>query len=801
MRAVLASIALLSLATGTSAHGTGFDTDTHGRHSEAPTPFVEVTPPGGEMRDQDDWEALGPFGGDMEAVAVSPVDPMLVLAGLAPAGGGAGALYRSTDAGVTWSKVPALDGISVHDVEYAGDGTVYIGTIESAWKSIDGGASWTQLALGIGTSDAVYEVALDPSNPNTIWIGIADAMGSQPVNVMRSTDGGGTWEDLTPPHDPMTCRGIALDPQDARNVYACFGGSFGGGEVWVSRDGGATWTDRTAGLPPHPMNDMEHDGARALVGGGQLFGSQDVGVYATSDYGATWVALHDDTWPLLVIHDLDIDPNDPKTILAASAGAGVFRTTDGGLNWDFSVGGTGSASLNSVRFEPYSSDVVFLGASSLAVLKSIDGGEEFVISATGIGALSLYAIEANAADPAEMAIAFQGQNDGGVYTTLDGGTSWTLEPLPPTRYSDVQFAPDGTLYVISDGPSTIAPEGLYRRNPDGTWTGIGPDQGTQFESQLVCMRFSANDPHLIVAGGSDFGVADFEATVWLTLDGGGAWSKTYEGDVDGESVTDIEIIEDGTDQLIIASFTDLGEFQDGGVLRSTDGGARWDPSSTGLPVGVQAANLCVSPSAIKTFYLADQDYGTGNGGLYVTSDGGQTWAGTGYAGVQVYDVVCNPYDDQVLYISQAGNDQVMRSADQGATFLRFNHGLSDAGSPRDLAYQGGESPRLLLATSTGSYATGLDVPQSVDVDVRLDFQIRPNPSRAGAVLAFELREPARVRLNIVDPSGRRVASLCEGLISAGRHVVPWSEPATTGRYFARLAVGDRIWTRELTRIR
>ncbi|MCH7705340.1 MAG: hypothetical protein IIB61_09515, partial [Planctomycetes bacterium] len=477
-----------------------------------------------------DWVALGPFGGDIDDVAVSPTDPNIVLAGLAPSGGSGGTLFASIDGGAFWSEVMALSGISVFDIEFTPAGTAYIGTMDGVWRSTDDGSTWTQLDLGIGLNDQVFEVAINPNNSSEIWAGVADALGSQPNNVMRSMDGGETWQNVTPPMGgPLSCHGIAFDPNDSSKVYAAFGGGFGGGGVWFSANGGVSWVNRSAGVPNNPMTDIVHDGARVLLSGGKLFGSQFVGLYSSADDGATWTALHDESWPSLVIHDIDVDPNNANVIYAGSAGSGVFRTTDGGDTWTFFVGGSGSLSLNSVRFAPGDSTRILLGASSVGVLQSTDAGDSFLPSSVGIGALNVVSAAAHPNDEAHLAIAFQGLNDGGVFSSINSGKNWFLEPLPPTRYNTVLFSPDGTLYALSDGPSTIAPEGLYRRNGDGTWTGLGPDQGAQFESELFAMRFSQNDEGLIMLGGSDFGVAGFEPTIWRSVDAGASWTKVHEG--------------------------------------------------------------------------------------------------------------------------------------------------------------------------------------------------------------------------------------------------------------------------------
>ena len=173
--------------------------------------------------------------------------------------------------------------------------------------------------------------------------------------------------------------------------------------------------------------------------------------------------------------------------------------------------------------------------------------------------------------------------------------TWLLESAPPTRYSKVGYAPDGTLYAISSGPSTVAPEGLYRRETNGSWTSLGPDQGPLYESDLASLRFSINDPELILLGGADFGVAGNAVTIWRTIDGGGQWTKVYEGR-DGDFTTDIEIVEDGTDQNMVASYDGFTDPNQGGAFNSTDGGATWNLALNGLPDFARLPRLCTSPA-------------------------------------------------------------------------------------------------------------------------------------------------------------------------------------------------------------
>ncbi|MCB9915510.1 MAG: hypothetical protein H6828_10230 [Planctomycetes bacterium] len=650
------------------------------------------------------WEAIGPFGGDVADVAASPTAAGVVLAGIAPSSGTGGTMFRSTDGGANWSEVAALTGRSVYDLEFAPDGTAYAGTIDSVFKSTDGGASWTQHLLGIGVNDQVLEITIDPNDPLRLWVGVADALGSQTTTLLLSTDGGNTWASKTPAGGPYGFSAIAVQPGNSNKVYAGWEGAFGGGGVFVSSDGGTTWTDRSAGLPGNPIKDVVHDGTRLLLTGGQLFGSQNVGIWTTANDGLTWTELSNAGWPLRVFNDLELQPGNPSHILAASAGNGIYESFDGGATWAFGVGGTGGLSSNEVSYAPTGGGVIYVGSSSNAVWKSTNGGTSYAPSSFGIGQLNVYSIATNPTNPLEVAIAYQGLNDGGVQTSLDGGLTWAGAAVPGTRWNTVGFDETGTLYAISDGPTTIAPEALYRRT-GSTWTSIGPDQGSVFESELVALTFTPGAPNTILAGGSDFGVAGAEATVWKTTDGGVNWTKAYESVETNEDVLDI-VYAPGAPGVLVACFDDFEGVQDGGALRSTDGGTTWAASNTGLASECQGWSLDV-PAGGSKIYLADADTGTGNGGLYESADGGATWSQTNASGTTRY-VSAQPAATSTLYTTHFTAPKVRASEDDGATLSDYTAGLSASATVQGMHLNNGGT-YLYIATNQGSWRTAVDV--------------------------------------------------------------------------------------------
>jgi hypothetical protein len=150
------------------------------------------------------------------------------------------------------------------------------------------------------------------------------------------------------------------------------------------------------------------------------------------------------------------------------------------------------------------------------------------------------------------------------------------------------------------------------------------------------------------------------------------------------------------------------------VLRSTDGGLTWATATTGITGNFQANPLAASATNPNKVYLTNINPYQ-NGLVYVSNDSGQSWTATILADstMGIYDLVLDPSNDQVLYVSGAGfsNNKVMRSVNGGVTFASFEQGLDNApgllyGQP-SLAYAGGPAPKLVTASRAGVFATAL----------------------------------------------------------------------------------------------
>lgn len=618
------------------------------------------------------WQALGPFGGDVGAVAASPNVSGLLLAGTAPAIG-TGALFRSTDGGNSWARVAAPVGPAVYDIEFAPDGGIFLGTAAGLLYSNDQGQSFTPRDLGIGINQLIFDVYLVAGSSQKLWIALPNPLGGQPISLMRSDDGGFVWTNVSPPvATGLGGSAVAVDPVNANRVMATFSGDFGGGEVWASSDGGQSWVNRSAGLPSgNPFFAVVHDGNRFLVGGGRLFANQFVGLYASDDLGAHWTALHNASWPLRAISDLALDPNQPGVILAASSGAGVYRSADGGQTWQIGIGGTAGKTVDAVRFFPGSSSDILIGMELYGVARSNDSGGNFASSSTGISELNVTSVSANPLDPQELAVAFSGENVGGVYRSVDGGHAWNPEPLPPTRYNAVAYGPDGTLYAISGGPSSIAPEGLYRRQANGSWTGLGPDQGSLFESDLWSIAFDPEQAQTLLLGGSDLLVGT-GPTIWRSTDGGVNWSKRFTAPT-SDQVVDLQY---GAAGVVLAGYDGFTDGQSGGLLRSTNAGLDWAPANLGLLTYARLPRLC--RAANGEFWLSAWSQFM-VGAIYRSQDQGSSWQQRFPPGGDITDIACDPGDAQSVYVVRASAPWVLRTRDAASTYSAWGAGLDNLG--------------------------------------------------------------------------------------------------------------------------
>jgi photosystem II stability/assembly factor-like uncharacterized protein len=226
----------------------------------------------------------------------------------------------STNYGQSWSMV-TLDPDTGYTYCTTCDpvhaGTVYAGCAYGlVFKSTDGGAHWDSASSGLPATSYVQALAVNPQNPDIVLAAASDGM-------YRTTDAGGSWAragEITMAFD------VALTPANSALAY-CLGYD-SAPRLYVSTDSGATWAVQ-------PGNVQQSKGGALITDpsdGDVVYSPGATGVMKTADRGAHWAGVNSGI-RVATISTISSSPWDMSNVYLECASNGVFRSTDGGIDW------------------------------------------------------------------------------------------------------------------------------------------------------------------------------------------------------------------------------------------------------------------------------------------------------------------------------------------------------------------------------------------------------------------------------------------------------------------------------------
>ncbi|MBI3766385.1 MAG: T9SS type A sorting domain-containing protein [Ignavibacteriales bacterium] len=232
-------------------------------------------------------------------------------------GGGVG---RTTDRGGRWSitglsgfgcwNSPVVHCTSEHLVAYVGKDAIF--------KTTDAGSTWNKTNNGNALDgNPALSMAISPTHSDTVYIGTVPLFNR--AHIFRTTTGGSNWQDITdtlPNRYPMD---IAVDPHNSQTVYVAFGG-YGAGHLFKSIDAGIHWSDITGTLPDVHTTAVVVDPLNSDI----VYLGNDIGVYVSTNTGATWTPYDDGLPEAVLIADLVISPSN-RMLRAATHGNGVYQ--------------------------------------------------------------------------------------------------------------------------------------------------------------------------------------------------------------------------------------------------------------------------------------------------------------------------------------------------------------------------------------------------------------------------------------------------------------------------------------------
>src|SRR4249919_1622104 len=304
------------------------------------------------------WRSLGPDrGGRSIAVAGSDARPYEYYMGAT--GGG---LWKTTDAGITWK--PVTDGLINHSsigavaVSASNPDVVYIGTGEAdirgniiqgggAYKSSDAGKTWTH--IGLAETQVIAKIRVHPTNPDLVYVAAFGhhAAPNPERGVFRSKDGGKTWEKILFRDNKTGADELVIDPNNPqviyvalweayRNAFEMSSGGPGSG-IFKSTDGGDHWTEisRNPGLPKTMLGKigLSVSGADSNRVYAQIE-AEDGGFFLSDDAGATWKKVNerrDLRQRAFYYSRVYADPKVKDTVWVLNVN--IYKSTDAGKTW------------------------------------------------------------------------------------------------------------------------------------------------------------------------------------------------------------------------------------------------------------------------------------------------------------------------------------------------------------------------------------------------------------------------------------------------------------------------------------
>lgn len=577
--------------------------------------------------------------------------------------------------------------------------TVFVGApAGGVWKSTNGGNSWntnTDLLPNLGVS----AIAIDPIHPDTMYIatGDRDAADTYSIGLLKSTDGGQTWNTTGMSYSvTMSQRigGIYINPKNTEQIVVA---SRSG--IYRSTNGGASFSTVSTGSWQN-LNFIPGASDTLLAGS-----NSSARVARSVDAGQTWTAVTSGL-PTNVGSRVELattadDNSYVYAVVSASNNGlyGVYRSTDGGasftqvfsgntsnlLSWGTSPGPNSGSSAGgqgwydlAIAVSPLNKNEVYVGGVN--IWRSTTGGSSWSLSAHwygGGGAAFAHADQHYFKYKPGTSTLYAG-NDGGVYKTSDGTTYTSLcDGLGITQYYRID---------VSEGNQALTIAGAQ-------------DNGNHLENSFGWSRVKGGD-------GMDNAIAETNPNIMYAASQYGNFSKSNNGgqsfnapfnlppNGQGQWITPI-VIDPTNDNVVYIGFDQL--------WKSTNAGVSFSATSTyidGMQQWIDA--IAVAPSNPSYIYVSIESK------VYKSTNGGTSWtliSGPLTSNRKVTDIAVSDTDPNHIWITKSGysnSDKVYTSSNAGIVWTNISANLPNL-PINTIIYQNGSNDGIYVGTDIGVY--------------------------------------------------------------------------------------------------
>ena len=621
--------------------------------------------------------------------------------------------------------------------------TYYMGTTGGGvWRTNDGGDSWQNISDKFFKTGSVGAIAVSESDPNVIYVG----MGESPIRgvttshgdgVYKSTDAGKTWTHMGLDRVRQIAE-VRIHPRNPDLVYvAAQGAPYGPNPergIYRSKDGGNTWelilhVDEDTGASDLSIDTTNPRILYAAMWNHRrlpwkvLSGGESSGVYKSTDGGDNWEKLTNGLPEVMGKIGVAVSPANPERVwvLAEADEGGLFRSEDAGSTWN---------RINEDRLlrarawyythlfaDPIDQETVYV--LNAPMLKSVDGGATFKPIPTPHG--DNHGLWIN---PENNNIMIN-SNDGGANVSYNGGKTWSPQNNQPTAQFYRVNTDNRLDYYVYGGQQDNSSMAIASRTRDA---GIGRDDWYMASGcESAYLAFDPDDPRLIY-GGCYQG--------YITV-----YDTELKSNRPIDAYPSLRLGSDPIDQRyrfnwnapILVSHHDPSVIYHAGnqLLKTEDGGLSWNEISPDLTRNI-AENLGNGGGPITNeaagaevyhtiFYVAESQHepgtiwaGTDDGLVHITRDGGSNWEevtpeGIGESLINAIEI--SPHDPGTAYLAVNNykfNDftpHIFKTTDYGQSWSRLVEGIAEEAFVRVVREDPMRQDLLYAGTETGMYVS------------------------------------------------------------------------------------------------
>ncbi|TAK62390.1 MAG: choice-of-anchor D domain-containing protein [Bacteroidetes bacterium] len=580
---------------------------------------------------------------------------------------------------------------------------IFVGSASGGlWKSTDGGSSWTTNTDAFGTL-GITAIVFDPTNPDIMYIatGDADAGDTYSIGVLKSLDGGTTWNPTGLNYSTSsvtTIRALVIHPTNANILLATTGGG-----IYRTTNAGTNWISVATGS----FRDLEVNQSDPTV---WYATRNSYGVYKSTNTGTSFALISGAGLPSVGFGrvGIAIAKSSPNTVYALFVNGnegfyGLYRTTNAGSSWSLqsstpnilSWDGTGNDGQGwydlVLDVDPSNASVVYAGGVNM--YKSTTNGASWTKIThwySGAGYPYIHADQHGMTfHPGNSSTLYVG-NDGGLFKSTTGGSSWT-DLSGGLAIS--QFYRLGTSQTNVNRIYAGAQDNGTDRVLNGAWAqilgGDGMETLIDYTNENVgYAEIYYGDIYRTTNGGNSFSYISgslAESGGWVTpyiinpvnpyslyvgttkvyktTNRGSSWS-TISGSLTGGTLVSLAIAKSDTNRLYAADYSS--------VFTTTNGGGTWTNITSGLP-SASKTYIAVNPNDPLTAFVTLSGYGSQK--VYKTTNGGSSWTNvsSGLPSIPVNCVAIHPTLPNKVYV---GTDVgVYYSSDAGSSWQQFSLGL------------------------------------------------------------------------------------------------------------------------------